>query len=250
MVWLLRILHAVTLLAIVGAAVMLFVEILQGAFMFTGPVWSLGLFWSALTLAGVQLCLLAVRAQRLVILMWASAPIAIFTVGLIGMLSMDTAFNAGSNSAMLSRWASTGFFVIWMLAAIGSLHRLVIFDRWLQILRGASDVLIVAAMLSLLALIWWWPLHEHVLQTPPHQIDRSLEDAGRLTAALAILATMCCVMLLVIAKRRELTGEADSVTTVRLDFTAICPRCGARSNLKTGGDVCAQCRLRITVKPA
>lgn len=250
MLWLLRILHAVTLLAVVGAAVMLVVEIMQGGFMFAGPVWSLGLFWSAITLSGVQLCLLAVRAQRLIILMWASVPIAIFTLGLIGMLSMDTAFNAGGNSEYLSRWAGTGFFLIWTLAAIGCLHRLVLFDRWLLILRGVSDALIVAAMLSLMLLIWWQPLHEHVLETPPHRIDRSFADSSRLAAALSILATMLSVMLLVFAKRRELTGESESVTTVRMDFTAICPRCGARSNLKTGGDVCAQCRLRITVNPA
>ena len=250
MTLLLRVLHGVILLGLIAAAGMFAYEAVQGGLLGGGPIWSMAIFWITMTLGGVQLCLSAASMKRLVVLMWASVPMAVFTIGLIIMQTFAALRGAGDDVAMFARWASSGFFFIWMLGIIGSVHRLVVLHRGLIVLRTAADLAVVLTALGLLALIWWSLATEIFFEFTPLRARRWFELIARLSGALAIVATLLCITLVVFTKRRELTGEADAIVTERHAFTAACPRCGHANNLQTGGDVCVHCRLRITVNLA
>src|SRR5690606_34763544 len=150
MTLLLRVLHGVILLGLIAAAGMFAYEAVQGGLLGGGPIWSMAIFWITMTFGGVQLCLSAASLKRLVVLMWASVPMAVFTIGLIIMQTFAALRGAGDDVAMFARWASSGFFLIWMLGIIGSVHRLVVPHRGLIVLRTAADLAVVLTALGLL----------------------------------------------------------------------------------------------------
>jgi hypothetical protein len=75
-----------------------------------------------------------------------------------------------------------------------------------------------------------------------------VEGFGRLFAVLVILAAGGLVATFVLSSVRQLTGE-EIPESDRRRFTIECPRCGSSQSLRTSGDACSRCDLRISVTP-
>jgi hypothetical protein len=77
-------------------------------------------------------------------------------------------------------------------------------------------------------------------------LGRWEDDVVRGLGALSVVVVLGLVAAMVIARLRQLEGVEEQ-EHVRLDFTAVCPRCELRQPMVTGGDVCRHCGLNIRV---
>ncbi|MGI9013198.1 MAG: hypothetical protein ACR2GY_03005 [Phycisphaerales bacterium] len=75
------------------------------------------------------------------------------------------------------------------------------------------------------------------------------EGMAQLFGVLMVLFCGGCVTVFVLAQMRRLSGEEIVADEDRMSFHATCPRCRLRSELRSHGDSCRSCGLRIKVVP-
>jgi hypothetical protein len=138
-------------------------------------------------------------------------------------------------------WAGLMMLVAWLL-----LPR--VMHRWLQWIRAVA--IIFAGLLSahVCVTVCAYPLLVGQVYISWQDEQRYLDLAWRSGAVLAILTLIGLLGVYVPARIGELTSDE---TSERGEFKMrmTCPRCGGVSVIRSGGDSCAHCGLKISVKP-
>jgi len=113
---------------------------------------------------------------------------------------------------------------------------------------GAMLAATAGAEAWMLAAVWAELAHSYTLYDQYYRAWAVVEVLGRVFAVLVILAAGGLVATFVLSSVRQLTGE-EIPESDRRRFTIECPRCGSSQSLRTGGDACGRCDLRISVTP-
>ncbi|MDY7107467.1 MAG: hypothetical protein SYC29_02415 [Planctomycetota bacterium] len=138
-------------------------------------------------------------------------------------------------------WAGLMMLIAWLM-----LPRVT--NRWLAVVRALSIICAALLAVHVCIAVCGYPVLVGQLYVSWQEEQRYLELAWRSGAVLAILTAIGLLGVYVPARFGELTSDE---TTARGEHTMriTCPRCGGTSVIRSGGDTCAHCGLRISVKP-
>lgn len=239
--------HIATGLAFLGAVLMFLLDItlpsMTGGRFILGPL----LMLCGVALAGMKLCLAAISERRAVALMVGGLVLGGLTILLlvIAFLNLLPDIETELLTALI---VTTGAMLLWV-GIIGSLLRLRAFHPIVTVLRFITILALTIALLSVLLFTWWQylSLHDTHLYAPMSRHDTQ-QSLNRLMAVSLLVTVGLALTTIIIAKSRELTQpitDADLLT-----FKAVCPRCRTALMLRTHGDQCTHCGLRIRVTPA
>jgi hypothetical protein len=138
-------------------------------------------------------------------------------------------------------WAGLMMLVAWLL-----LPR--VRHRWLHWVRALGMVFSGLLAVHVCITVCAYPMLVDQVHLSWQDEQRYLDLAWRSGAVLAILTAIGLLGVHVPARIGELTSVE---TTGRGEYTIqiTCPRCGKTSVLRSGGDTCPHCGLKISVKP-
>lgn len=163
----------------------------------------------------------------------------------VWLLAMMAEADGSAAVAVTARFAAIPSVWSVMVMAIGLLSLARCTALWVRILRVGSCVAILLLGAQILAWVWLSPV---VARSPGWRTeDRFHETMYRIFGVLAILSACGALVTFIAARARQLSGDETVPDEERLPFQLVCPRCGEEQVLRTAGDACARCGLRVKV---
>ena len=205
------------------------------------PVW-LGLFFIAAGAIAAAPCAFVRERGKARVLMisgliaiLAAAVVWAWTIALTLSGEGDPEFQARI-AAVPSAWAAA-------VMIIG----LLLLPRFSRPLSRTVRIVAVVSVLALAAQViaWIW-LRPIFVSGSRYELNRFDDVMFQIFMIAAIIAGAACLLTYILARTRDVTGE-QIPDHERKTFSITCPRCSSRVNLRTEGDTCNACGLRINV---